>query len=133
MESRKGGRTLLRLSASLGFRSFRIRLRKSDTLSLLYSNLFLFLFSPVLLPSYLLHRDPCLLVVTQFQSFLYISFVLITMASRLPLARFSGQRLIPLTRSTRAPVQLRGIKGLSTFTGSKTVPNASGLLRVSSG
>ena len=56
-----------------------------------------------------------------------------TMAARLPLARLSGQRLTTLTRATRAPIQLRGVQGLSTLSRSNVFPRASGLLRVSSG
>ncbi|KAJ5594551.1 uncharacterized protein N7459_000759 [Penicillium hispanicum] len=55
------------------------------------------------------------------------------MASRLPLARLSGQRLTTLIRATRAPSRLRDVQSLSTLTRSNGLRRASGLFQLSSG
>ncbi|KAJ5555475.1 Biotin/lipoyl attachment [Penicillium sp. DV-2018c] len=55
------------------------------------------------------------------------------MASRISLARLSGQRLSAVARTTpRASTQFRNVKGLSTLTRNASARSASGLLQVSS-
>ncbi|KAJ5780878.1 Biotin/lipoyl attachment [Penicillium paradoxum] len=54
------------------------------------------------------------------------------MASRISLARLSGQRFSAVARTTRASNQFRNVKGLSTLTRKASARSASGLLQASS-
>ncbi|KAJ5254377.1 hypothetical protein N7524_011557 [Penicillium chrysogenum] len=54
------------------------------------------------------------------------------MASRISIARLSGQRFSAVARTPRASSQFRNVKGLSTFTRKTSARSASGLLQVSS-
>ncbi|CAG7998781.1 unnamed protein product [Penicillium nalgiovense] len=54
------------------------------------------------------------------------------MASRISIARLSGQRFSALARTPRASSQFRNVKGLSTLTRKTSARSASGLLQVSS-
>ncbi|CAI7576309.1 unnamed protein product [Penicillium glandicola] len=54
------------------------------------------------------------------------------MASRISLARLSGQRFSAVARTPRASSQFRNVKGLSTLTQKTSARSASGLLQVSS-
>ncbi|KAJ6178351.1 hypothetical protein N7519_008812 [Penicillium mononematosum] len=54
------------------------------------------------------------------------------MASRISIARLSGQRFSAVARTPRASSQFRNVKGLSTLTRKTSARSASGLLQVSS-